>query len=512
MLFSKSPLWQLQRQYFKEAHVNAWREGDVPHYVTSNPHMAEAYAELLLAFFRDRVQAENAEEPIYIIELGTGSGRFSYHLLKALIKRCENLALQLPGFVYVMTDFVEETLGFWEKHPRLQPFFEQGLLDIALFDAEKDTVIHLRKADKILSPKTLSQPLVAIGNYFFDSIPQELFYINQGNIQHALVELIGNNGNDDTEVQPAKDILEDLEINYTYKTADFPLFDDPLQNQILEQYRSVLEDSHLLFPYTGLRCISRLKELSVQGLILITADKGVHRLEEWQHRPAPYIAKHGSFSLTVNYHALKMHCELLNGKALFPKNYQSHINVGVLLYLESHQNYRETLRSYSTAVNDFGPDDYFSIKKHVEKQIPELAVKDMFAYTRLSGYDARLFSQFIPRFRELLTEFSDSERYAFLQIIIQIWDGFYPLGEDKDLAFELGMLLIELQFYNEALTFFGLSEQIYGKTAESLYLSALCNIALENTETAKQLLQQLLIQFPDLKGARELLESLSETE
>jgi hypothetical protein len=32
-----SPLWALQRAYYASAGVEAWRMGEVPHYVTSHP-------------------------------------------------------------------------------------------------------------------------------------------------------------------------------------------------------------------------------------------------------------------------------------------------------------------------------------------------------------------------------------------------------------------------------------------------------------------------------------------
>ena len=41
---SRSLLWQLQRRYFAQAGLDAWRSGTVPHYVTSNPFIARAYA------------------------------------------------------------------------------------------------------------------------------------------------------------------------------------------------------------------------------------------------------------------------------------------------------------------------------------------------------------------------------------------------------------------------------------------------------------------------------------
>jgi hypothetical protein len=54
--FVESPLWTLQRQYFAERVQQAWSSGEVPHYVTSNPVVAAAYAEVLVAGSRRQLE------------------------------------------------------------------------------------------------------------------------------------------------------------------------------------------------------------------------------------------------------------------------------------------------------------------------------------------------------------------------------------------------------------------------------------------------------------------------
>jgi hypothetical protein len=71
---SESSLWRLQRRYYETAGPEAWSSATVPHYITSNPYIASAFADVILAFQRD------VGEPITVVELGAGSGRFSYLL------------------------------------------------------------------------------------------------------------------------------------------------------------------------------------------------------------------------------------------------------------------------------------------------------------------------------------------------------------------------------------------------------------------------------------------------
>ena len=80
--FSESSLWELQQNYFAQRGVNAWRSGQVPHYVSSNPRLANSYAEIVIALWQDQQRlafGTEPGEPIYIVELGAGSGRFAFH-------------------------------------------------------------------------------------------------------------------------------------------------------------------------------------------------------------------------------------------------------------------------------------------------------------------------------------------------------------------------------------------------------------------------------------------------
>lgn len=76
--FSQSLIWQLQRAYF----MRAWRSGEVPHYITSNPVMGRTYAELVLAFLCDLSLKGQRKETVYLLVLRAGYDRLCYHFFK----------------------------------------------------------------------------------------------------------------------------------------------------------------------------------------------------------------------------------------------------------------------------------------------------------------------------------------------------------------------------------------------------------------------------------------------
>ena len=57
---------------------------------------------------------------MYIIELGAGSGKFSYFMLKALQEMKDVSDFPVDKIVYVMTDFTENNFKFWRHHPSLK--------------------------------------------------------------------------------------------------------------------------------------------------------------------------------------------------------------------------------------------------------------------------------------------------------------------------------------------------------------------------------------------------------
>lgn len=70
--FSESEIWRWQYTYYQERGPDAWRSGEVPQYITTNPYAAHLYAQLVISFLRDIAANSPHREPVMIIELGAG--------------------------------------------------------------------------------------------------------------------------------------------------------------------------------------------------------------------------------------------------------------------------------------------------------------------------------------------------------------------------------------------------------------------------------------------------------
>jgi tetratricopeptide (TPR) repeat protein len=506
--FSQSLLWELQQNYFAQQGVDAWRSGQVPHYVSSNPRMANSYAEMAVALWRDQQRVgfsrEANDEPIYLIELGVGSGRFAFHFLQRLTQLCQQADIPLEDFCYVLTDVAEQNLVYLSQHPRFQPYFACGLLDLAFFDVNHSTQLHLQNRDRVLTAGGCAKPLVIIANYLFDSIPQELFFINEGQIYQCWVSLL-------SETDPTRldemELLGHVHCKYDYQLlTQLPYAEEPYLHQLLMEYHQTLSDTHLLFPVAGLRCLHRLQELSQTGLLLLTADKGYHQIECLIGQSPPKLVSHtGCFSLNVNYHALKRCCEQSGGIALFPPQQHNHVNVGCLLLLQEAAQYQQTQGAYERHVAEFGLDAFYSITKHARQDIAAMSVRDILAYMQFSLADAHLFACYLPRLIELASEFEPHEWETVRTIVDKVWQNYYPIGEERDLAASMAHLLFEMGDLEGCLTYLDQSLILYGRQANTLLNMALCQQQLDNAAEAEALLREAYELDPGHPIVRQLL-------
>jgi tetratricopeptide (TPR) repeat protein len=504
-VFSRSLIWDLQEHYFAARGVDAWRQGEVPHYITSNPTIANSYVEIVLACLREHERlagVERSREPLYICELGGGSGRFAFYFLKQLMRLSDQARLTPPPFRYILTDFTQSNLDYWRSHPHFQTFFDAGVLDLALFDINESNQLTLQVSGQTINAGSLHRPIVVIANYVFDSIPQDLFYFASQECQQCLVTLLAN---EDPDTFSPAELLAHLSYHYDYQALSETPYDEPHLQELLAGYQDTLSETHLLFPGAGLRCLERFRSFSETGVMLLSADKGDHRLAALHRNPPPQLVYHGSFSLSVNYHAFKLFCEQIGGVALFPDNHHESINVSCLLMLKSAASYVETQRAYQRHVQDFSPDDFFTIARHAGQHITEMSAADILAYLRLSYYDGAQFTHYLPRLTELTPGLSHDERQAVVDAVDKVWELYFPLGEEVDLAYQIAGLFYQMEDYARALIYFEHSIEIYGQHTGTLFNMAACHQMDGRPADAHSLLRQVLRYDPDNQQARELL-------
>jgi tetratricopeptide (TPR) repeat protein len=504
--FSEAPIWELQRAYYEEEGLRAWNNDQVPQYITSNPMIAAAYAEMIFGFLQDRAAKDKGlrSEPVWIVELGAGAGRLAYHVLHELCKLRDYAGIALPPFRYVMTDLAMSNVAAWQEHPALQSFIAEGLLDFARYDAIHDTELNLAVAGTTIRQGDLRQPLIIVANYFFDGIPQELLYVGDGQIYETDV-LVGYPEQMDS-LKPSQ-VLNQLSLHYEhrrapeYEQASYPYRD------VIAMYQQQLEDSHILFPVAGLACLERLNQLSEAGFLLITADKGDHLLDNWKFSDPPELIFHGSFSLTANYHALQHFFAQQGAISLFPPHHYRNINVGCIFNVDMPLGYTQARLAYRRCIERFGPDDFFSLKEWVDRNLDSMELPQILSFWRLGGYDAEFFIQSARQISRLLPDANDEQLQDILQGIELMWSSYYVMQQRYDLALDAGLILFEMEMYEQSKRYLELSVQADTEEIVStvFYSLAICCFELDMEAEALDYTRKLIELEPDNEEALALL-------
>jgi tetratricopeptide (TPR) repeat protein len=496
---SRSVLWQLQRNYFERQGIEAWRAGTVPHHITSSPFIADAYAKIVLGFLRE---FKGLAQPVYIVELGSGSARFAYLFLKKFLDRQASSLLKEIPIKYVMTDFTDGIVEYWRTQPKLQPFIEKGLVDFARFDVERDQELTLLNANETISATNPKSPLVVIANYLFDSIPQDAFLTAGGQLFETLVTL----STPQTERDPSDpEILSRMEISCDHNPVKGDYYADPDWNRLLLDYQNRLPGTQFLFPTAALKCIQNLHRLANGHLLLLSGDRGYSRDEALLHgQGLPTMAVHGSISMMVDYQIIGEYCRNLGAAVLHPTRNALSLNISAFIFGAAADGVVETREAYDEAIEHFGPDDFSVLKEGVDKIYDALSLDQILAFLRLSCWDYRRFWECLPALKKLLPDISDEQKQRLRSAILNVWDSYLPIGEEKDLAFAMGTLLLEMDFYTEAFKFLQHSVDLYGISAGTAYNMGVCCYYLGELEQAFWYVHQALELEPAFDAASSL--------
>lgn len=507
---SQSMVWKLQTDFYANQGPEAWSKGIVPLYITTNPYIANLYAKTVFGYCRDLASEEefDKETTIYIMELAAGVGRFTYTFLKRFLLMVENSSLKGLKFKYIITDLAERNVTYWLNHSFLKPYFENGILDCATFDMSGDEMLRLRYSGEVLSAGKLKNPLILFANYTFDSLPQDTFYVNKGKLYEGLITITSKHDQGDAE---DNSILAGLDYDYTdQQISGRAYYEETNMNDILLYYKSCLEDTAFSLPIIALRCIDRLKRLFSDDIVLLSTDKGYRNIESMDKNYHPYLSKHGSISLTVNFHAMELYFQGLGGKAIH--SIYEHENVTMSLFLLSRRSHEfiETSLAYREIIESIGPDDFYIIKKAVVPHNKTLTTKELLTFLRYTVWDSRTFLEFYNTLLERIAEDENFPKEELIAIMHKIWEHYFPIGEEGDLSYCLGSLLAYFGYDHEAIELFQTSLEFYGEDAAINYEIALCYYNLQKFEKSMAYLEKSLQLDPTLEESNKLKSLIEE--
>lgn len=508
---SSSVIWRMQREYYVQRGLKVWTEDLVPSYITNNPFIAEIYAEIVAGFISDCMNLQpkdsrplSPENPLRILELGAGTGKFSYLFLRKLTKLLQARKI-LPQIVrYSMADCSEGLLAEWRANRYLAEFVKAEILEFHLHSAEEERASAAATNSIVANPaQQATGPLVVIANYVFDSLPQDAFTISNRQISEMLVTTRVSTGASE-EAGGRK--LSNLQVSF----RDVPIppgrYPDKSWNAILEHYRNRLPAATVLFPSGALGLLRQLSQSSDGRMLVLAADKGSVREDDLALlQGPPHMEFHASgrcFSQAVNFDAITRYFYGLGGDWLLPQKHFSSLNICAFIARHPGDDFVATRKSYEQALAGFGPDDLFALMSWLNAHLEEVSVVQALALLRLTRWDTtallRLFPVIARQIRTVV-----AERYDLRQAVLDTWTNHYPVTPAENvLAFNCGVILLELRFFAEALPLFKVSEQVLGRTATTSYNLGLCALGLGRPAEALAYMTEACDLDPSFEAAR----------
>ncbi len=283
MPYDQSLHWQIHDRYFSQRGIGAWQDGEVPWYRTNNSGTATDAAEFLIELVQT-LQSEGklqADDPVWIMEVGSGIGHFAANLCKALDLRLDAAGVALlQRLRYVLSDFAELSIIQALKTPHLQPWVARGVIVPALYDLRKPGELTLLdRADK---PPQLC---LIIASYVCDVMPCKLLQRREGDWFEQIVQICAENEPDTahaTEVldrllnRPIGDhVLPDLNTEFDWQAIDLATgLPHPLHAPLIEHFTQGLGDVSLAYHYPFFEFLQGCAPVLRQGGAVLVNDWG----------------------------------------------------------------------------------------------------------------------------------------------------------------------------------------------------------------------------------------------
>ncbi len=492
---SQSQLWQIQQDFYQTLGMEAW-DNKAPFYVTNSQVMAESYADLVIAFLLD--QTMDPDQPVYILELGSGTGRLGFNFAREL-QRKQAFFPQLARLrlITVLSDIVEENVAFWESHPSLGKLGQA--VDFALYWPERDHEVRLRKSGQTL--QSLKNPLVVLANYVFDSMPHDEFTVNQKRVQECLIEVSPKKVK--LHSSPNRLDIRDVDVVRSYSEIVIEGYypDGSCEQKVLEHYARRIREGTFMVPTGALECVGNLRKIG--SLFLLSSDRAFVDARSMSVYPEHPLAIHdGCFSHMVNYHGLSLIFEsylatqryLLDGVQTVCL---SDHPVGV------HLNYafRERL-DRANALNS--ANELYAIMRDKPPFFNALI-----GFIRLNLNDPSALSAVAKRLAEMSAHLTYCEHRELLATLELVWENDYHFKGSANVTFWIGHLFLLRGVYDRALWFFERTVERQGEDAMLLFLQGNCLQQLSQKARAKKLYLEALKIAPGMPEAEQALLTLS---
>ncbi|HEY3198161.1 MAG TPA: hypothetical protein VGJ57_09115 [Nitrospirales bacterium] len=493
---SESLLWRLTEEFYQQSGIGAWKE--VPFYATSNPFIARTYVELLLAFLLDYEPWLKRDEPVYFLELGAGTGAFAFYLLKELQAKKNSFSeLQGLDLRYVMTDFAEKNLAFWESHEKFRPFMETGLLDFAVYRSGAEDDIVLRRSGRSLRPGELKNPLLVIANYFFIALAYDIFRLENGDLQQLRLTFSRDRNHSGDPLT-----LDTLECAKSYAAVQGEAFPDARWNAVLDSYKRDFQNATIPFPVGAFQCVQSLQTLSGDKLVLLISDEGFTAVDDKVHQELFVQDLPLWRSFRVNFHAIAQYFKDQGGQSFSTTDKALWLHTSMNILIQPDRALERTRYVFHQRVIEENPINYLFYCEDLLRDGSRMTLSAYLAFLRMTNYDPVAVVCFGDNLYQALKGITAREEEVLIEALDRTIEHIYVLPPNYNAYLFLGRIYHRLGLYKDCLHMFEESEKSFGPDEQSLYFIPLCHESQGDCETALRYYRRILETDPDSVHAR----------
>lgn len=385
--------WQAQGEFYQQQGINAFQ--NVPYYITSNPFIAERFAASIARFLE--LWYQNHDELVTVLELGAGTGQFSYYCNKALARLTDKPVR------YIVTDMVTASLDFCRAHAKWQD------LDLALshqVEFKRLDLTAVAEAD-CLNDLNKNAPLIVIANYVFDSLPMSAYYVQPSKAPKELLLSLT------TPAENAEQLhIKDWRlVDFNFQQENISSIND-FEQSLLSHYSQHLTESSITIPLAAIKVLETLTDYA-GGLLLMSLDNGLTNLPALDLLANPIPSIDGALSFPVNFHAIEYYFLQQGGAASMSTN-----EVGIKQAIFASAELQPLLPSVANLFMQ-QPDlaAFFTLQNQLLHDRDNLSLEALLAWLRLGQGDPVFLGRVEERAKCLLQQANYHQRAEFEQLL-----------------------------------------------------------------------------------------------
>jgi hypothetical protein len=166
------------------------------------------------------------------------------------------------------------------------------------------------------------------------------------------------------------------------------------------------------------------------------------------------------------------------------------------------------MQEFKDSVDQFGPNDFFVLQKSMKEEFPNPSLKAVVSLLKLGDWDTDVFFKFKDAILSGAPTCGQKLRNDLCRGMPRIWNHYYQLDMDKDIAFEIGRFYYGIRDYEPALKYYEESVKGIGEHHVTFHNQGLCHYSLGRLDVGLVCFRKALSMNAEYEKARSWIEKV----